>query len=202
MNEPIEPAVGLRIRLLRKRKKLTMKDLASSSGLSTNAISKIERGETSPTVASLRKISTALEVGILTLFREEEAAAVVFTKCNERHRTYVSGAIFESLGAGLIDQSLVPLIIVLDPKAGNNEDTYSHSGEEFVFCLEGKVEYRVGNTIHQMDIGDSILFDPTQPHSFSNPINEPAKILLIIQEEDIENRRTAQEVHINGVNNS
>jgi transcriptional regulator with XRE-family HTH domain len=194
-----ETAIGLRIRMLRKRNGLTMVELASSSGLSINTISKIERGETSPTVASLRKISTALAVPMLALFKEENEETVIFTKCDERPSTHVTGAIFQSLGAGLADQSLVPMIIVLDPKAGSNEDTYSHSGEEFVFCLEGKVEYRVGNTIHQMDIGDSILFDPTQSHSFSNPKDEPAKILLIIHEQDIENRRIAHEVHKNGM---
>lgn len=195
MNEHEDVSVGSRIRSLRTRKGLSMRSLAETSGLSTNAISKIERGETSPTVSSLRRISTALDVPVIALFKEEAEETVIFIKREERPQTQAVGAIIESLGIGLPDQSLEPFLMILEPKAGNTADTYSHPGEEFVFCLEGEVEYRVGNQLYRMENGDSLLFDPTQPHSFRNPNQDQAMILIIIQEQDPESRRLAHEAH-------
>ncbi len=195
MNDHEDVSVGPRIRTLRTRKGLSMRALAEAAGLSTNAISKIERGETSPTVSSLRRISNALEVPVISIFKEPEEEAAMFMKREHRPRTQAVGAIIETLGTGLPDQSLEPFLMILDPEAGNTSDTYTHSGEEFVFCLEGEVEYRVGDRLYRMEIGDSLLFDPTQPHSFRNPTQDQAKILIIIQEQDPESRRLAQQAH-------
>ena len=106
------------------------------------------------------------------------------------------------MGTGLPDQSLEPFQITLDPETGNTADTYSHSGEEFIYCLEGEVEYRVGDRLYHLEVGDSLLFDPTQPHSFRNPTQNQAKILIIIQEQDPESRRIAQQAHANILENT
>jgi len=68
MEDSSEFHVGLAIRSLREGKNLSLRQISQASGLSINAISKIERGDNSPTVASLHKIASALGVHITDLF--------------------------------------------------------------------------------------------------------------------------------------
>jgi two-component system OmpR family response regulator len=66
--EELRRIVGGNIRLARKERKLTLKQLARRTGLSLSLLSQIERAETSPTIASLYKISVGLQTRISTLF--------------------------------------------------------------------------------------------------------------------------------------
>ncbi|MFP3852942.1 MAG: cupin domain-containing protein [Anaerolineales bacterium] len=195
MPELQEGTVGSRIRELRSRQNLSMRALAEASGLSTNAISKIERSETSPTVSSLRMIANALEVPITTLFTDEKEEKAVFVDGDQRPRLQIVGAIIENLGGGFPDKSLEPFLMTLDPEVGTTADTFTHSGQEFVFCMQGEIEYRVGDRLYQMTSGDSLLFNPSLPHAFRNTGRNPATMLIIIQETDPDNLRQAQAAH-------
>jgi transcriptional regulator with XRE-family HTH domain len=188
--------VGLRIRMLRQRKGLSLRDLAELSGLSTNAISRIERGVNSPTVASLRRLATGLGVSVVDIFKDETEKITSFVKEEHRSRTQAVGALIESLGIGLPDQNIEPFIFTVDPGVGSTTDLCAHPGEEFVFCIEGAIEYRVGNQIYQLSPGDSLLFKADQPHCFRNPSQAPAKFLLVLQEHEKEGRRLAREAHM------
>ena len=75
-----EPQVGEKRKTLRARKELSLRELSDQSGLSFNAISKIERGENPPTVVPLHKIAAVLEVHIPDLFRNEIQRFAVFVK--------------------------------------------------------------------------------------------------------------------------
>ena len=195
MKEPSEYPVGSHIRAHRKRKRLSMRALAEASGLSTNAISKIERGETSPTVSTLRRLANALDIPIIAFFREDTDENTIFVKRSHWSSSQVMGAVIETLSGGLPDQHLEPLMVTMEPGAGNTTDTYTHSGEEFVLCLEGEIEYRVGDRLYQMETGDGLLFEPDQPHCFRNNTQSPAKLLIVIQEQDPESRHLARQVH-------
>jgi transcriptional regulator with XRE-family HTH domain len=175
------PNVGLRIRALRREQGLSMQALAARCGLSANAISLIERGESSPTVSSLHRLATALEVPIVDLFNEETGQITVFIKRDSRPRSRSNGAMLESLGTGLPDQQLEPFLMTVEAETENTANPITHAGEEFVHCLEGEVEYRVGKEVYRMEAGDSLLFQATQPHHCCNVTQAPAKILLVFQ---------------------
>lgn len=188
--------VGVKIRMLRQRKGLSLRALAELSGLSTNAISRIERGENSPTVASLRLLANGLEVQVMDFFKDETEGITVFIQRDHRSHSRTVGALIESLGTGLPDQNLEPFMITVDPGTGSTADPYTHPGEEFVHCLEGSIEYRVGNQLYQLNAGDSLLFKATQPHCFRNPSQVSATMLLVLQEHEEEGRRLAREAHM------
>jgi transcriptional regulator with XRE-family HTH domain len=196
MANTVELDVGGRIRSLRKRKGLSLLALSQQSGLSPNAISRIERGENSPTVSSLRRLANGLEVSVIDLFKEEKTATTVFVKGDKRSRTGAAGATIESLGSGLPEQGLEPIWITIEPGSGSTNDTVTHPGEEFVLCLEGCVEYRVADRLYNLEPGDSLFFKAGQPHCFYNPTDTAAVILLVLQEQEAEARRLARQVHM------
>lgn len=174
------PNVGLRIRALREQRRLSLRALAERCNLSVNAISLIERGENSPTVSSLHLLATALGVSITDFFQDDHELNTVLVR-HDRRLTYERhGVAMESLGFGLRNQQLEPFLITVEPDAGNDEPV-THPGQEFVYCLEGEVEYHVAGERYQLKAGDSLLLEAARPHYFCNPTQTPATILVVFQ---------------------
>ena len=176
-----EPQVGQIIKTLRSKQGLSLRDLSERSKLSINAISKIERGENSPTVASLHKIASALEVHITDLFRKDIQQLAVFVKSEDSTVLRSNGITIESLGGGLPNQQLEPFKMIVAPLSENISEPVSHSGEEFVFCLSGRLEYIVGDEVFVLEPGDKLLFKASQPHCWRNLGNEPAEVILVLE---------------------
>lgn len=183
MNESAAPDVGLRIRTLREEQGLSLRALARRSGLSINAISRIERGESSPTVSSLHRLALALQMPITTFFRAEDARTTVLVRPEHRLRSETAGLTMESLGSGLHNQAVEPFLVTVAPGAGNMDEPVTHPGEEFLYCLDGVIEYCVGDEVHRLEAGTSLLFKAAQPHCFRNPASAPATLMMIFQAE-------------------
>ncbi|OQY26603.1 MAG: hypothetical protein B6I38_11125 [Anaerolineaceae bacterium 4572_5.1] len=181
MNSMKESNVGQMIKSLRDKQKLSLRALAELSKISTNAISKIERGETSPTVASLHQLAAALGVHITDLFAQDIHKVAVFVKKDDATIIKSNGITIEGLGSGLPHQQLEPFIMEISPASGNIADPVSHSGEEFIHCLEGKVECFVGNESFILKPGDRLLFKAAQPHCWRNLGTSSAKVILVLQ---------------------
>jgi transcriptional regulator with XRE-family HTH domain len=181
MHEISPPDIGPRLRALRKRRGLSLRALAKLCGLSANTISLVERGKTSPSVATLHRLVTALGVSMTFFFEKEKRRDVVFVKADRRARTRSDSVIMENLGSGLRDQAMEPLLVILQPGAGSGDEPIVHLGHEFVFCLEGGVEYEIRGDKYLLDAGDSLIFEARLPHRWRNVGDEPSAILLILQ---------------------
>ena len=181
MAENKAPNVGLRLRTLREEEGLSLRALAERCGLSITAISRIEQGENSPTVSTLHRLATALEISIADFFREDVKQRTIFIKRDQGMRSQSDNVVMESLGIGLFNQQLEPFRLVIGSNAGNIEDPVSHPGEEFIHCLEGELEYSVGDQLFNLEPGDSLLFAANQLHAYKNITKEPAVILMIFQ---------------------
>jgi transcriptional regulator with XRE-family HTH domain len=174
------PDVGRRVRTLRERKGFSLRALARRSGLSLNAISLIERGVNSPTVSSLHLLANALNVPITDFFQDRTQQAVIFLKPDERPQTRAKGISLESLGSGLRNQQGEPFWVTVEPGAGNIDQPITHAGEEFVLCLQGTVDYQIGEQVYALEKGCSLLFKAMLPHGFSNNGNELATLLMVL----------------------
>lgn len=173
-------AVGVRLLEVRQARGLSLRALAAASGLSVNAINRIERGESSPTVSSLQLLAVALDVPLSEFFKLEPEHATILVRGGERLRSRTEGVLIESLGAGLPGQHLGPFLMTLEAGAYGAEDAIQHGGEEFVYCLAGEVEYLVGDEWHRLREGDSLLFLAHQPHLGRNPSGARAQLLIVI----------------------
>ncbi len=181
MIQRVENCVGWRIREIRNRRGLALRALAEQCGLSANAISLIERGETSPTISSLHQLATALEVPITVFFEDKTEVNSVHVKqdCGLRFRN--NNLEMENLGTGLPNQQIQPFRMTIEPGSETTSEPITHPGQEFIYCLEGEIEYYVTDQKYHLKSGDSLLLDATQPHSWRNTTHVPATILLIFQ---------------------
>jgi uncharacterized cupin superfamily protein len=87
----------------------------------------------------------------------------------------------EGLGAGLPHQQLQPFKMTVAPGEKSLSERVSHTGEEFVYCLKGQLEYFVGEHSFTLEPGDRLLFKASHPHCWRNLGSEPAEILLVLQ---------------------
>ena len=182
--------LGKKIRNLRNQQGLTLQVISDRTGLSKPLLSQIENNIAAPPIATLIKISRALGVNISHFFQEQAGEdRIVVVRKNERlgvkklshhdHDYSDIGYRYESLAYPMADKHMEPFIADFDPR-GERELFYNtHKGEEFLFVLNGCLEFRGGSTLHHLEKGDSIYFDSSISHALSG-IDGPARALVIV----------------------
>ncbi len=179
-NEMLTIDVGGRLRELRTERGKSMRALARESGLSTNALSMIERGRTSPSVSTLYKISSALEIPITAFFRlEPPKQEVIFCQPEKRKRVNLPKGLLEGLGGELFIGRIEPFVLELEPGAESGPFGMIHSGSEFVMCLDGRVEYEIDNERFEMYPGCTLIFSAQHRHRWKNIGKEAARVLIV-----------------------
>jgi transcriptional regulator with XRE-family HTH domain len=173
--------VGGRLRELREARNISMRGLATASGLSANTLSMIERGKTSPSVSTLYKLADALGITITAFFGAEvEKRQTVFIKSDARPRMAFARGVSEGLGGEQFAGRVEPFMLTLESGASSGPNPISHSGHEFVFCLRGSLEYHVEKDVFQLESGDSLLFASKLNHRWRNPGHNVTNALIII----------------------
>ena len=173
--------LGERLHLLRESRHLSMRHLAKESGLSANALSMIERGLTSPSVSTLYKLADAMGIPVTAFFgEEEERQSAVFLKANEGSHVPISRGHWEGRGGEKFVGRVEPFVLSLDVGADSGSIPMVHTGHEFVFCLQGTIEYKVENKVFRLNPGDSLLFAAHLSHSWCNAGRQPARLLIVL----------------------
>jgi transcriptional regulator with XRE-family HTH domain len=173
--------VGTRLRQLREDRNMSMRSLATASGLSANALSMIERGKTSPSVSTLYKLADAMGVPITTFFGEQTTKKqVIFLRSQERPRVAFSRGVWEGLGGEQFSGRVEPFMLTLENGATSGPHPMAHSGHEFVFCLRGQLEYFVEKEVFNLGPGDSLLFAAQLSHRWRNPGGTVTNALIVL----------------------
>ena len=160
--------LGDKIRSLRLKQKISIEQLSAMSGLSKGLISQIERDITGPSVASLWKISKALNVTMNHFFDEYDNFNQVVRK-DERKKIMMKNGnrTYELLCPNLKNQ-LEMLWIDIEPNDSSSEELISHEGEECGVVIKGTLRVLSGENVYDLNEGDSIYLDSTIPHRYVN----------------------------------
>ncbi|MBN2258019.1 MAG: cupin domain-containing protein [Anaerolineaceae bacterium] len=188
-----ETNVGRRLQELRLMQGLSIRSLAEKSGLNFNTLSLIENGKTSPNVSTLQQLATALRVPITAFFDAPSIFKdIVFQKNGQRPLTMLPHGELEDLGGGLALGEATPLLMTSNPKTNSGPDTIVHTGQEFVYCIDGRIIYCVGKQEFNLEKGDSLIFQGHIPHRWENRDDVPSHCLLIICPSDNADRSVGQ----------
>lgn len=176
--------IGSIIKTLRKKKNLTLKQLSDQSGLSVGFLSQLERGISSIAIDSLSKIADILEVSLSTFFQDMNAVNVdPVVHSFDMMCTQVSPQIIQYILSNDVTAfDTLPRIFQLMPLANadmSKMEMYCHSGEEFIYILEGVVTVFVDDNQYSLYPGDSIQIHSNQPHNWINYTNKIAKLLTM-----------------------
>ncbi|MFF3439571.1 helix-turn-helix domain-containing protein [Streptosporangium sp. NPDC002721] len=188
-------AVGARMRQFRKERGLTLRGLATHSGLSIGFLSQVERGISSIGLTALNSVATALDRSVAEFFNdvppeeetEEESAPVshlpshfTLTRSATAATEYISGQqTYRMLSARGPNLVLEPLLVHIAP-GGKRENSYGHAGEEFAFVLEGELLYEVDGVEHRLHPGDSVHLRSTVPHSMFNDTDRVTTVVSVV----------------------
>jgi transcriptional regulator with XRE-family HTH domain len=183
----LEVAIGREVRAFRRQREITVADLSATTGLSIGMLSKIENGNTSPSLTTLQTLANALAVPLTAFFRGfEETRAAVHTKSGEGLETERAGTranhqynLLGHIGANASGVIVEPYLITLSSEA-DVFPTFQHSGIETIYMLEGEVNYRHGDTVYPLKPGDTLFFDADAPHGPEALVKLPARYLSII----------------------
>jgi quercetin dioxygenase-like cupin family protein len=102
------------------------------------------------------------------------------TRSSDRMKSRSPGVTIEHLGSGLAGHAFASFSITMEPGTSTNSTPVEHSGAEWVYCLEGLVEYEVEGREYRLSPGDDLLFDASLPHRWRNAGSTQARMLLIL----------------------
>jgi len=181
--------IGRRIRELRKNKALTIKEMASGVGLSVGLISQIENERVTPAISTLLKISSFLGVDITYFFQvEERRESFTVVRGKERFTSsrrgvgekFDLGYTYEAMAFKQAKKHMEPFIVTFDLKEKKDMVFFSHEGEEFIYIMEGKVEFCIEDKSTILEENDSLYFDSSRLHGYRAMGSHPCKALVVV----------------------
>ncbi|WP_255731183.1 XRE family transcriptional regulator [Phaeobacter sp. B1627] len=183
----LEVAIGREVRAHRRKQNITVAELSEATGLSIGMLSKIENGNTSPSLTTLQTLANALSVPITTFFRGfEEGRSAVHTKAGEGVELKREGTranhqynLLGHIGANASGVIVEPYMITLNEES-DVFPTFQHGGIETIYMLEGEVNYRHGDNVYPLKPGDTLFFDADAPHGPEELVKLPSRYLSII----------------------
>lgn len=174
-------AVGDLLRVLRERRGLSLRQLATRSGFSPSFISQVEKGQASPSINSLEKIAAVLDVTLAEFFTDSEGSGPRIVTAGERQNltSSWSRARIEALGPTGPGHQLRPLLITFAPGGQSGKGPMAVSEEEFAIVFEGEISLLLGDAVHHLSRGDAVTIPPAVPHRWLNTSREPVQVLLV-----------------------
>ncbi|MHA7652349.1 helix-turn-helix domain-containing protein [Mycobacterium sp. ML4] len=161
------------LRTIRKQRGLTLEQLAAQSGLTKSYLSKIERGQSTPSIAVALKVARALDVDVGRLFSDAAAEDRITVD-----RADLAGGRYRALATTLLAKSMSPFV-VRPTQAACDDPHPKHAGQEFVFVHAGVVELTYGKQIITLGAGDSAYFDASVGHQLRAVGPEPAEVVVV-----------------------
>jgi transcriptional regulator with XRE-family HTH domain len=178
--------VGPRIRSLREAMGLSLRDLGERAGVSAPMLSQVERGETSPTLATAQRIANGLDLSLSQLLRLDEGEGVTVIRRDERRpgRSRARGHEYQLLTPQLPGQRAEVSRHALAPAAvtGGPGDPPIHEpgSRETAVVLKGRLTLVCAGTRYDLEEGDSVTFDADLPHHFENPGRSEARFMAVV----------------------
>lgn len=169
------------LRTVRRQRGLTLEDLAEQTGLTKSYLSKIERGQSSPSIAAALRVARALDADVAQLFCErDEQDKIVLDRAVDR-RTDRNR--YRALAARMLGKSMSPFVVRPTARRTAPGAHPLHTGQEFVFVHAGTVELEYGDRVLELSTGDSAYFDAAISHRIRTVGAEPAEVVVVTADE-------------------
>lgn len=178
--------LGNTIREIRLKHGLTIADVGKLASISRGMLSKIENAQTATSLEVLSRLAQALGVSLATLFRSYDVPAgsaklvkngegmEVVRRGTKRGHTYHLLAYDQGP-----KRTFEPFLITID-HASETFPIFEHPGTEFIYMLEGCIEYRHGQNTYLLNPGDALTFEGNIPHGPEKLIKCPIRFLSVL----------------------
>lgn len=177
------PGIGETVRQRRLQRKLTLEQLAELSGVSRAAISKIERGDVSPTTGVVGRLAEALDLSISQFIGGPSAAPVLHVRPEQQ-------PVFREATSGFERRSLSPLYrgrgvdVVMNslPARAKTGPFPAHRAgvEEHLYVVRGKLKVTLNDEAYRLEKGHFLFYRGDLEHSFENLSDGPCEYMIVI----------------------
>ena len=175
----LEELLALKIREARSQKNLTLEQVKNLTGISVAMLSKIENAKVSSPISVYAKISKSLNIPLSKLFSEDGVSPISIVKKNERKKyTRSPSYIGEAIAFKKANKKMEPFVHTY-PGGSASPEPYQHDNEEFIFVLEGKLEFHYGEATYVLQPGDCVYFDANIEHWAMALEDVTAKALVV-----------------------
>lgn len=191
--------LGSTIRHLRLQHSLTIADVSARAGISKGMLSKIENGLASTSLDTLEQLANALGVTLSKLFNNYNIPTGNTQHIKSGHGMEVVrrgtrvGHTYQLLAYDQGPQKIFEPFLISLEDSGEEFPAFEHPGTEFIYMLEGVVEYRVGTETFVLESGDSLTFRGEIPHRPEKLMVMPIKFLAIIHYDALNNDNGVEE---------
>lgn len=169
--------LGSKLKEMRLRKNLTQEELANRCELTKGYISQLENDLTSPSIATLSDLLTALGSDLADFFREEAEEKIVFTK-EEYIEKQSEGMLWTWVIPNAQKNMMEPVLVELEAGAETPEDV-PHEGEEFGYVLEGRIAVVIAGRSKPVKKGESFYYSAGKAHCIVNKGKGKARFLWV-----------------------
>lgn len=176
--------IAKNLKEIRRSMNISLSELAERTYVSKSMIGQIERGESSPTISTLCKISSGLNIPFENLLRTEDEVVTVIKEAEVEPKLSNHGhcRMFPLIPVRY-DRTFEMYDIILDPGASSETAVHENGTKEFLYVYEGQLTMSVGTPEEEYKIGECtmISFPADRWHEYRNDSERIARAVLIIQ---------------------
>jgi quercetin dioxygenase-like cupin family protein/ribosome-binding protein aMBF1 (putative translation factor) len=186
----IQVNVGERVKAVREKRGLTLKDISQRTDIDIPVLKEIEDEAVAPPLGVVIKLAKALEMKMGYFISGEENMPYTIVRRGDRKviSRYDSkkgkhyGYEYESLAPHKKDRHMEPFLVTLEP-TDTDEERSTHDGQEFIYVLEGNMKVLYEDETYILEPGDSVYYDSTVPHLVKCHGGKKTKILAVLYAE-------------------
>ncbi|MCI5679742.1 MAG: XRE family transcriptional regulator [Bacteroidales bacterium] len=173
--------ISANLKRIRKEKKLSLDAVAEMTGVSKSMLGQIERGESSPTVATLWKIATGLHISFTALL-EGKVEETKFIPGEDLQALLSDEGRFRLYPFFPYDESRRFEMLSIEMEPGSRSESVPHEEgtEEYVLVFEGTMKLTVDGNEYLIHAGDGIRYNASKAHIYENPGSVPSKLCMVI----------------------
>lgn len=179
----VKKLIGRKLKATRLKSDMTIQELAEKSKVSSNMISRIERGLTIPSVEILMKLANAFGMSIDYFIEEASRGTTVIHTRRDRGQPiffFEDKHQITSLTQGLRDPNFAVFYDTLEADCSSGEGGMVHTGEEFALVLSGRMEFVIEGESYLLEEGDSLTFKASLPHRWRNLHEGQTLVLWVV----------------------
>jgi len=195
--------VGSLIRREREKQGLSLRELARRVGVSASMLSQVETDRTRPSVSTIYAIATELGLSIDALLSAGDNAAAglpaagpvvhrrgladsvpardelgcQLVRPQDRRKLELESGVTWQLLSDLLPHLVDFMYVSYEPggRSSASGKLMRHTGTEFAYLLRGRLKIQVGFDEYELQAGDALAFDSSEPHLLVNEGTEPAE---------------------------
>jgi len=175
--------IGKRLRTLRSKKKMSLKELSKESKVAMSTLSRIEHGIMTGTLESHMQICKALDISLAEFYKGLETGAtnVTLLKANDKRDTFVYAqkSSLEFLTTKVMDKKMMPIMLRIAPNSQTHSEENKVGSEKFLYIFTGNITVQIGKDEYKLNKGASLYFNASAPHYFKNESSAEALLMCV-----------------------